>query len=148
MERIDLEANYRRCCRCGASARDAKSLIQIYDPDIVPALVAAIALLLPTSSANIALVAATIRNETTLELFRRTCCEFRRVASFVQLELTKSVSRGLHVEILNLPGVDPSNPSFWDAALQGPSVKAQVMRISRPSQKSQRSIDAVTENAD
>jgi hypothetical protein len=76
MERIDLGAMHSRCCRCSVSARDAKSLIQIYDPDIVPALVAAIGVLLPATSANIALVAATIRNESTLELFRRTCCEY------------------------------------------------------------------------
>jgi hypothetical protein len=44
---------------------------QIYDPDLVPAIISTLSILLQSGST--ALVAATVRNITTLELFIDTC---------------------------------------------------------------------------
>lgn len=59
--------------------RDIIAADVIYDPDIVPLLVAAIRVLLTEDGGGhtpIAVVAATVRNPDTFKLFLDTCCEF------------------------------------------------------------------------
>jgi len=52
----------------------------IYDPDIVPLLVAAIRVLLTEGDGKdgVAVLAATVRNEDTFRLFMDTCCKSDR----------------------------------------------------------------------
>jgi hypothetical protein len=48
---------------------------EIYDPDLVPPLVSTLRVLLENNPKSIALVAATVRNKSTLQLFVDTCSE-------------------------------------------------------------------------
>ncbi|KAL7421805.1 hypothetical protein Q5752_003576 [Cryptotrichosporon argae] len=86
----------------------------IYDPELVPLLVAAIDALLPADGH--ALVAATIRNAATFELFLATCA-----------------SSDLHTVTIDVPPVDPANPTFWDTALDKASAVV-VVRVTRAAQ--------------
>ncbi|ORY32507.1 hypothetical protein BCR39DRAFT_504245 [Naematelia encephala] len=72
----------------------------IYDPDLIPALVTAVRVLLGSDRRNMAVFAATVRNPATLDLFCETCIE-----------------RQLSVTPLNLAPMDDDDPTFWDSAL-------------------------------
>ncbi|WWC61828.1 uncharacterized protein I303_104413 [Kwoniella dejecticola CBS 10117] len=98
----------------------------IYDPDLVPPLVNTINTLLSPNAgrsesveggrqARQAIISATIRNQTTFDIFLHTCKQSHLVVTF-----------------MDLPRLDEENPTFWDSALdKGTEVK--VMRITRMS---------------
>lgn len=83
----------------------------IYDPEIVPLLVGAIAALIPKSYA---IIAATVRNEETFHLFLDTCA-----------------ARGLGTELLQLEPVDKDDPTFWDTALDL-GTRVEIVRVTPP----------------
>lgn len=76
---------------------------QIYDPDLVPPLVSTLRVLLPQATSK-AIIAATVRNESTLELFIDSCRD-----------------SGLSITTLELDPMNETRPSFWDSALEGKS---------------------------
>lgn len=81
----------------------------IYDPDLVPLLVETLAVLLAPQT--FALIAATVRNPSTLDLFKQTCARC-----------------GLLVDKLNLPPPSQDNATFFDTALDS-QCPVEVMRI-------------------
>ncbi|CAK9786355.1 hypothetical protein CC85DRAFT_284964 [Cutaneotrichosporon oleaginosum] len=85
----------------------------IYDPDLVPLLVDAIDVLAEGSHA---VLAATVRNEDTFELFLDECA-----------------SRAMRTQLLSLAPMDASAPTFWDTALDA-GTRVQIVHVtpSRP----------------
>ncbi|KAK1924147.1 hypothetical protein DB88DRAFT_489232 [Papiliotrema laurentii] len=94
------------------SSRTVVAADVIYDPSLVPPLVAAIDALVGSSSH--AIISATVRNPTTLDLFVETCHK-----------------SGLELRDLDLVPMPSSDPTFWDSALDAGS-NVRIMRIRRP----------------
>lgn len=76
--------------------------IQIYDPDLIPPLVAALQTLLRPTPLSTAIIAATVRNQSTLDLFVKTCEENR-----------------MQVDVLDSQTTGGEGLQFWDSALEG-----------------------------
>ena len=72
-KRTIVAADVVRFAESGSAVLTAS---QIYDPVLVPALVATIAALLEASQCAIAVVAATVRNVDTLVMFESTCSQY------------------------------------------------------------------------
>ncbi|ODO08121.1 hypothetical protein I350_03707 [Cryptococcus amylolentus CBS 6273] len=86
----------------------------IYDPDLVPPLVDSIDVLLGSAKDQLcAVVAATVRNETTFESFLAQCAQHH-----------------LTVKDIKLPPIPDANPTFWDSALDA-GTRVAIMRITR-----------------
>ncbi|WVQ82366.1 hypothetical protein IAT38_004494 [Cryptococcus sp. DSM 104549] len=95
--------------------RDIVAADVIYDPDLIPPLVDAIDVLLGDGhDERVALISATIRNQETFDKFVVTCRQ-----------------HGLALEMLDLPPMDPSAPTFWDSALDA-GTPVRLMRITNP----------------
>jgi hypothetical protein len=99
----------------------------------VPLLVSTIDVLL--SPSNIAIISATVRNPTTLELFEAQCGEstspFPAILLIPTFLFPIPVDKGLTVESLDLAPMDRDSPTFWDSALDHGS-EVRIMRISKP----------------
>ncbi|WVQ72536.1 hypothetical protein IAR50_002093 [Cryptococcus sp. DSM 104548] len=86
----------------------------IYDPDLVPPLVNTIDVLLGSSEDQIcAVVAATVRNESTYESFLVHCSQ-----------------HNLTVRHVELPPMQDADPTFWDSALDA-GTRVALMRITK-----------------
>ncbi|GMK54336.1 hypothetical protein CspeluHIS016_0109220 [Cutaneotrichosporon spelunceum] len=83
----------------------------IYDPGLVPLLVDAIGVL---AKESYAVLAATVRNEQTFNLFLDECA-----------------SRAMPTEILHLTPMDASAPTFWDTALDA-GTRVEIVRVTSP----------------
>lgn len=91
------------------------------------ALVATLQLLLE-SCAKVAVLAATVRNVTTLETFVAACSQFclTKHRSFGLKQLVANHS--LSVAVMDLKPMNPDDPTFRDSALNR-GVEVRVMRI-------------------
>jgi hypothetical protein len=114
---------------------------KIYDPELVPALVACLAYFLGKEpDERFALIAATVRNESTIEAFARTCGEWwmihRRggkgmVANSARLSYAEEEGLGIQRVTTAVDADDseaPADPMFWNAnAWEGQEVL--IMRV-------------------
>ena len=102
---------------------------QIYDPELVPALVKTLRALVPGSNPDSgaqAIVAATVRQKSTIQLFERECCK-HRVIELRRFLMPCLAQAGMVVERLDLDPIDPAR-SFWDSGMdEGTDV--WIMRV-------------------
>lgn len=87
----------------------------------MPLLVSAIGVL---AKQSYAVLAATVRNEQTFQLFLDECSGS---CSGCPPTLT-TASRAMRTELLDLTAMDPSAPTFWDTALDA-GTRVEIVRV-------------------